>query len=201
MVVHCEKSGDFKMRLVGIVGLCLLLSACFSTGKSAPRATGPMPSDTVQTLANVNLPSSRLHSFTPTNKFLQCVPYARQVSGIQIYGDAWTWWGQAGKKNFQRGNRPQVGAVLALRKTSRLKLGHVAVVSAILDRRKILVNHANWGSDSRTRGKVHYRQPVVDVSPNNDWSQVRMMNTLGSFGSVYPAHGFIYQPRETAEAN
>ena len=27
--------------------------------------------------------------------YLQCVPYARQVSGIQIYGDAWTWWDQA----------------------------------------------------------------------------------------------------------
>lgn len=32
--------------------------------------------------------------------YLQCVPYARQISGIQIYGDAWTWWGQAeGKSN------------------------------------------------------------------------------------------------------
>ncbi|CAM3378016.1 CHAP domain-containing protein [Thalassospira profundimaris] len=201
MVAHCERIGDFQMRLLGIVGLCLLLSACFSTGNSAPRASGPMPSDTVQTLASVNLPSSRLNSFAPTNKFLQCVPYAREVSGIEIYGDAWTWWAQAGQKNFQRGNRPQIGAVLALRKTSRLKLGHVAVVSAILDSRKILVNHANWGSDSRTRGKVHYRQPVVDVSPSNDWSEVRMMNTLGTFGSMYPAHGFIYQPRETAEAN
>lgn len=193
--------GDFQMRLVGIVGLCLLLSACFSTGNTAHKSEGPMPSDTVQSLASVSIPSSRLNSFTPTNKFLQCVPYAREVSGIQIYGDAWTWWGQAGKKSFQRGNRPQVGAVLALRKTSRLKLGHVAVVSAILDDRKILVNHANWGSDSRTRGKVHYRQPVVDVSPGNDWSEVRMMNTLGSFGSVYPAHGFIYQPTETAEVH
>src|SRR3546814_5614904 len=25
----------------------------------------------------------------------QCVPFARAASGIQIYGDAWTWWGQA----------------------------------------------------------------------------------------------------------
>lgn len=188
------------MRLVGIVGLCLLLSACFSTGNTATRPSGPMPSDTVQTLS-VSVPVSPLNSFAPTNKFLQCVPYAREVSGIEIYGDAWTWWGQAGKQHFKRGNQPQVGSVLALRKTSRLKLGHVAVVSAILDSRKILVNHANWGSDSRTRGKVHYRQPVVDVSPNNDWSEVRMMNTQGTFGSVYPAHGFIYQPQETAEAN
>ena len=27
--------------------------------------------------------------------YLQCVPYARDVSGIQIYGDAHTWWDQA----------------------------------------------------------------------------------------------------------
>ena len=27
--------------------------------------------------------------------YLQCVPYARQVSGIRIFGDAHTWWGQA----------------------------------------------------------------------------------------------------------
>ena len=189
------------MRFLGIVGLCLVLSACFSTGNSATQMTGPMPSDTVTTLASVNVPSSRLNPFAPTDKFLQCVPYAREVSGIEIYGDAWTWWAQAGKQNFQRGNRPQVGSVLALRKTSRLKLGHVAVVSAILDSRKILVNHAHWGSGSRTRGKVHYRQPVVDVSAKNDWSEVRMMNTQGTFGSVYPAHGFIYQPQETAQAN
>ena len=192
------------MRLIGIVGLCLLLSACFTTAKSVSRSDGPMPSDSVQavtTVTKVSVPHSPLHNFAPTDKFLQCVPYAREVSGIQIYGDAWTWWGQAAKKHYARGNRPQVGAVLTLRKTSRLKLGHVAVVSAILSDRKILVNQANWGGDSRTRGKVHYRQPVVDVSPKNDWSQVRMMNTLGSFGRIYPAHGFIYQPSETAEAN
>ncbi|RCK20280.1 MULTISPECIES: CHAP domain-containing protein [Thalassospira] len=189
------------MRLIGIVGLCLMLSACFTTAKSVSRSDGPMPSDTVQLLTNVSVPNSHLNSFAPTSKFLQCVPYAREVSGIEIYGDAWTWWAQAGNQNYARGHQPQVGAVLTLRKTSRLKLGHVAVVSAILDDRKILVNQANWGGDSRTRGKVHYRQPVVDVSPNNDWSQVRMMNTLGTFGRIYPAHGFIYQPRETAEAN
>lgn len=42
--------------------------------------------------------------------YLQCVPYAREVSGIQIYGDAHTWWDQAEGK-FKRGKRPKVGAV------------------------------------------------------------------------------------------
>ena len=27
--------------------------------------------------------------------YLQCVPYARDVTGIDIYGDAHTWWQQA----------------------------------------------------------------------------------------------------------
>ena len=46
---------------------------------------------------------------------LQCVPYARQVSGIQIYGDAHTWWGQAAGR-YERGSVPQVGAVMAFRR-------------------------------------------------------------------------------------
>ncbi|MEP2549877.1 MAG: CHAP domain-containing protein, partial [Marinomonas sp.] len=41
---------------------------------------------------------------------LQCVPYARQLSGVQIYGDARTWWKQAAGK-YARGGRPQKGAV------------------------------------------------------------------------------------------
>ena len=27
--------------------------------------------------------------------YWQCVPFARLISGIQIFGDARTWWGQA----------------------------------------------------------------------------------------------------------
>ncbi|SOC29662.1 Surface antigen [Thalassospira xiamenensis] len=191
--------GEYRMRLAVVIGFCMLVSGCFASA-STPKPNSGLESDGVSTVTNVSLPSSRLLPFAPTDEFLQCVPYARAVSGIEIYGDAWTWWDQA-KNTYSRGKKPEVGAVLALKKTSRLKYGHVAVVAAILDSRKIMVNHANWGSDSRTRGKVHYRQPVVDVSPNNDWSEVRMMNTIGTFGRVYPAHGFIYQPHETAEAH
>lgn len=123
--------------------------------------------------------------------FMQCVPYAREVSGIQIYGDAWTWWNQAGGR-YARGKAPQAGAVLALKRTNSLQLGHVAVVARVMDSRKILVDHANWGDDEDTRGKIHTRQPVIDVSPKNDWSAVRFMNIQGTYGRVYPAHGFIY---------
>ena len=33
----------------------------------------------------------------------ECVPFARAASGIQIWGDAWTWWSQAETK-YQRGH-------------------------------------------------------------------------------------------------
>lgn len=215
--------GGSRMRHFAMVFLCAVLGGCYTTADqtrhlnttqpladnadydsapSAGRKTALDPRVTIVSPASVHLtpPSSRLNYFEPTDKFLQCVPYAREVSGIEIYGDAWTWWRQAAG-NFRRGHIPAVGAVLAFKKTRRLKYGHVAVVAAILDSRHILVNQANWGSDSRTRGKVHLRQPVVDVSPKNDWSQLRLMNTLGTYGRMYPAHGFIYQPNETAEAN
>ncbi|GAA3271795.1 hypothetical protein GCM10020258_47310 [Sphingomonas yabuuchiae] len=35
----------------------------------------------------------------------QCVPFARQASGIAIYGDAWTWWSKAEGK-YPRGRTP-----------------------------------------------------------------------------------------------
>ncbi|RZJ82850.1 MAG: CHAP domain-containing protein, partial [Massilia sp.] len=58
----------------------------------------------------------------------ECVPFARAASGIQIWGDAWTWWDQA-KGRYARGNTPRVGAVFAFAKSNKLPLGHVAVVS------------------------------------------------------------------------
>ncbi|MFN3286808.1 MAG: CHAP domain-containing protein, partial [bacterium] len=30
--------------------------------------------------------------------YWQCVPFARMISGVQIFGDAWTWWKQAAGK-------------------------------------------------------------------------------------------------------
>src|SRR4051812_9021270 len=44
---------------------------------------------------------------------LQCVPYARQISGIPIYGDAWTWWDKAAGK-FERGASPKLGSIMVL---------------------------------------------------------------------------------------
>lgn len=123
--------------------------------------------------------------------YVQCVPYARDYSGIKIFGDAWTWWAKADGR-YDRGAAPKQGSVLALKKTNRLSAGHVAVVATVIEPRRILVDHANWGENADLRNKIHLRQPVIDVSRDNDWSAVRFMNTQGSFGAIYPAYGFIH---------
>lgn len=125
--------------------------------------------------------------------YLQCVPYARQVTGIQIRGDAWTWWGQA-EGRYARGFWPKVGAVMALRPHGNSHLGHVAAVSRIIDDRTILIRHANWSPINGRRGQIEDNVRVIDVSPANDWSEVRVwyapIQAIG--GSVWPVQGFIY---------
>jgi surface antigen len=127
----------------------------------------------------------------------ECVPFARQASGIQIYGDAWTWWDQADGR-YQRGNRPRVGAVVAFAKSPRLPLGHVAVVSRVVDKRVLMLTHANWSRQNGKRGHVEQDVTLFDMSPANDWSQVRVWyrDSDGLGGSIYPVHGFIY-PQNT----
>jgi surface antigen len=128
--------------------------------------------------------------------YLQCVPYARQVSGIQIFGDARTWWDQA-EGRYARGHAPRVGAVMAFRPYAGMRLGHVAAVSDILDSRTVLLRHANWSPINGRRGQVEDDVRAVDVSPNNDWSQVRVwfapIQALG--GTAWPVEGFIYNQK------
>jgi surface antigen len=126
--------------------------------------------------------------------YWQCVPFARLVSGIQIFGDARTWWSQASGK-YETGFAPKSGAVLCFKPTSRMKLGHVAVVSQVLTDRIIQITHANWSLIGGSRGQVEKDVTLVDVSPAGDWSQVKVWydpsRDLG--GSTYPTYGFIYQ--------
>jgi surface antigen len=126
----------------------------------------------------------------PPSGPMQCVPYARQVSGIDLRGDAWTWWGNAAGR-YERGKKPRPGAVLVFRKTRAMPRGHLSVVSRIVGAREILITHANWGSTSDTRGQVATDVRVIDVSPGNDWSELRVWNG-SDFGKSYPAAGFIY---------
>jgi hypothetical protein len=127
---------------------------------------------------------------------LQCVPFARFLSGIGIRGDAWTWWEKAAGI-YARGNRPEPGAVLSFPGIWRMPLGHVAVVTQVLGDRKILIDHANWPTATIQHGAISRDILVTDVSPINDWSKVRVQfGEGGPLGSIYPANGFIYEWNE-----
>lgn len=135
------------------------------------------------------------------NEGLQCVPYARALSGVTIYGDAHSWWGQAEGK-YARGNEPEVGAVLAFPPHGNMRLGHVAAVRRIVDDRTIIISHANWSTIGGVRGHIEEDVRAVDVSEDNDWSRVRVWYTpneaLGS--TEWPVHGFIYPKQRRSEA-
>lgn len=118
---------------------------------------------------------------------LECVPYAREVSHIELSGDAFLWWAEAAGR-YERSHMPAIGAVLNFRSTGRMPLGHVAVVTAVLDSRTILVTQANW-----VPGTITNDVTVQDVSADNNWSSVRVEYGNGSvMGSAYPTYGFIY---------
>jgi hypothetical protein len=131
--------------------------------------------------------------------YIQCVPYARQVSGIQIRGDAHTWWDQAAGR-YARGTHPRVGAVMSFRPYGPMQLGHVAAVSKVLDDRTVLLRHANWSPIDGRRGQLEDNVRAVDVSPAGDWSEVRVWYApLGGLGTTHwPVNGFIYNQKPKA---
>lgn len=139
----------------------------------------------------------RFHSEQAEGKYLsspmQCVPFARARSGIDIYGDAHRWWEKAPPR-YARGHRPEPGAVLVLARTKKMTHGHLAVVNNVLSDRRIEVAHSNWGDSYSTRRMAYDRMLAEDVSKKNDWSSVRFWNyELGQFGFPYRAKGFIYK--------
>ena len=123
----------------------------------------------------------------------ECVPFARAVSGVQIYGDALTWWGQA-EGRYRRGNKPRLGAVLTFIPHGKMELGHVATVSRIIDARTVLVTHANWSPIDGRRGQIERDVEVIDVSDAGDWSAVRVWfaPSQGLGSTAWPTYGFIY---------
>jgi surface antigen len=122
-------------------------------------------------------------------QFWQCVTFARSVSGIEIRGNANTWWSQA-EGRYERGHTPKAGSVLAFSPTSRMRVGHVAMVSKVVSDREVLLTHANWSR----RGAVETNVRAVDVSDAGDWSMVKVWyGPQGGLGtSAYPTKGFIY---------
>ncbi len=117
---------------------------------------------------------------------LWCVPFARAVTGVDIRGNAKTWWAQA-KGVYERGHEPRVGAVMAFAASRSMPKGHVGVVSQVLSDREILVDQANW-----ERNRVTQDTLVVDVSEQGDWSRVKVANSAGTLGRMNPVNGFIY---------
>ena len=161
------------LRVLCLLASLLSLAACASSGPSTGARAGDYVGGTVP---------------------LDCVPFARALSGIQLKGAAADWWDQADGR-YRRSTAPVIGSALVMRRSGRLPDGHVAVVSGVLGDREILVTQANW---------VHHRvtedQPVVDVSSDNDWSEVRVWwPPSGQMGvTTYAAYGFIRPDRPTS---
>jgi surface antigen len=164
--------GSF-VRLAAAAALCIALAGC---------ASGPGYSDLDGDSGSTSPRTTRREN--P----LQCVPYARERSGIGIYGDAYTWWDKAAGR-FARSNEPSEGSVMVLTNYAGPNRGHVAVVRQVIDTRTIKVDHANWLDD----GTIYTDDPVRDVSAANDWSEVRVFNLrTGAWGTrTYPVQGFI----------
>lgn len=131
------------------------------------------------------------------SKRLNCVQFARARSGLKVSGNAGTWWDHA-KGKYARSHEPVPGSVMVFSSTKRMRSGHVAVVRQLVSSREIRIDHANWTND----GHMHLNASVIDVSPNNDWSEVRVWNTRGgSMGTrVYPIKGFVLPQTASASA-
>lgn len=70
-----------------------------------------------------------------------------------------------------------------------MPLGHVAVVTRVIDARLIEVDPANWAFP----GAISHGVQVFDVSESSDWTTVRVeLRQRDHFGSVYATNGFIY---------
>ena len=146
--------------------------------------------------ASQALASSRHHSSRSYNHrhaeaavphVLQCVIFARAASDVALHGNAVNWWHNA-QGLYARGTVPEVGSVLNFRAITRMRLGHVAVVTQIVDRRTIQIDQSHWNANGISRDVS-----VIDVSPDNDWSAVRVaIAHRDTFGSIYPTYGFIY---------
>ncbi len=128
----------------------------------------------------------RYYRYASRSTYLWCVPYARRVSHIELIGDAFLWWAEASGR-YARGQRPEAGAVLAFHATAQMPLGHVAVVSRVINSREILVDQANWVHNQISRNIL-----VADISRDNNWTDVEVETTAGKLGVPYPTYGFIY---------
>ena len=171
------------LRLPALFGALLIVAAC---GAKAPEVTRTAPNFGLsQTLLSHAVTTAT--NMRKAGQRVWCVPFARNASGIQIRGDAWTWWHAATETpEVMRTQTPVDGAVMVFSKSSRLNRGHVAVVSGVDGPREIRIHHANW-----KKNHVSLDMRVIDISDNNDWTRVRVESVPGAFGSPYKVSGFI----------
>jgi hypothetical protein len=129
--------------------------------------------------------SALIHPYAASAK--DCVRAVRSMSDFDIQGDAWTWW-QHSQGRYDRDDQPQAGSVLVFKKTGTLSRGHVSLVSNVVNDRTIEVDHT-WLKS----GAIRHGMTVIDVSPDNDWSEVRVWNepTEQMGTHVYPTYGFV----------
>lgn len=153
--------------------------------RAEKRALAKAQAEAQQARAELKASVKRASMLKPVKGRIWCVPFAREASGIELKGNAGTWWSKAAGV-YNRSRLPQIGAVMNFAPSRKMPMGHVAVVSNILDSRRIQIDHANW-----VRNKVTLDQTVIDVSAANDWSSVRVVNADGTLGRVNPVHGFI----------
>ena len=175
-----------SLKRMAVLGLLLAsLTACGARMPETPDVTRRAGLDTGLLSRAINV-ATRMDS---QGQRVWCVPFARNATGIQIRGDAGTWWSQV-KTPYARSHEPAVGAIMAFSSSSKLRQGHLAVVSRRISDRHITIHHANWH-----RNKVSLDMGVIDVSEAGDWSKVRVESQPGTYGSTYPVDGFILRPR------
>jgi len=126
-------------------------------------------------------------------EMVNCVQFVKKASAVSLHGNAYQWWDSA-DGTYARGNQPQSGAVMVFSKSRHLPFGHVALVQKLIDDHTVLIDHANWSRIAGHKGHVERSVRVVDVSRNNDWSQVRVWYAgLADVGNtVYNLRGFVY---------
>jgi surface antigen len=165
---------------IGALAIAVLTAGCVST---APVYRDVQPGH-VATLAAPHFVSA---------PYSQCVPYARDRAGVDIFGNANRWWSLASDRGLDRVYAPEAGAVMVLQVNAQGTRGHVAYVQRVVSSREIIIDHANWHG----RGEIAVNVPVIDVSPNNDWSQVKVfwLDTMQMGARTYPVEGFVLPTR------
>ena len=184
-----------QATLLTALAAALLLTGCVHRyEKPTASASGAAPPSDVAKASTQTASlagSSARQPIQVVAQRISCVPYARSISGVELRGDAWTWWkGAAGV--YERGSTPAIGAIIVMSRSRTMGRGHVGMVTAILNSREIQIDHANW-----RRGELHLGALVRDVSAANDWSEVQVwyppINGYGTgrhklTGFIYPQH-------------